>query len=306
MALVDTAIQKHVFNPIQSQIMKDFNLYLNQIGYAQTSTLIACTADFIAYHHIINVKQIKPEHILSFYDYVQQRPQKVKLGGLSQSYIYQHMYSLKVFLDWLLHTAQISINPISNLAFKRPQSITREPLPKLFIDQLFASAIDTKETALLHLFYSCGLRRVEAYRLDTADIHFSTNLLYIRKGKNSKRRTIPITKSVSNAFEAYLAQKKNPNNLPAFMLNENYQRMQGVNFNWLFKKILRRTPIYNALESLGLSEPSVHHLRHSIATHLLENGLNILYVKEFLGHACLKTTRVYAKVSTQQLQKLIS
>jgi integrase/recombinase XerD len=298
-------VKNRVLNPVQSQIIESFTIYLQSLGFTHTSTLIACTADFIAYHNITNIKQITPLHILSFYDYVQQRPKKINQGGLSDSFIYQHMYSLKVFFDYLQETLQIIINPISNLSFKRPPSNTRQPLPKLFIDQLFSSAISPRETALLHLFYSCGLRRTEAQLLDTADIHFSKGLLYVRKGKNSKRRTIPITKTVSRAFEDYLLQRKNPHRYPAFMFNIHHRRLQDEGFNWAFKKILKRTAFYKDLAKLGLQEPSIHHLRHSIATHLLENGLNIQYVKEFLGHVYLESTQIYAKVSSQQLKQLI-
>ena len=95
------------------------------------------------------------------------------------------------------------------------------------------------------------------------------------------------------------------------MYNTNYARMKGDQYNKTLKKILQRTAI--AKETEGSPTPSapltsrqitLHHLRHSIATHLLESGLSIEYVRDFLGHRHLEATQIYAKVGTHQLKKL--
>jgi integrase/recombinase XerD len=286
-------------------IIQAYENYLKHIGYKNTSTLVACVRDFMLYHQIKNIHHISPEHILTFYDYIQHRPQKIKQGGLSESFVYHHIYSLKVFFDYLEQTAQITINPINHLQFKKPKNNTRDPLSQEQIQQLFEATKNIKEKVILHLFYSCGLRRTEAEHLNTIDLHLSKRIVYVRKGKNAKRRAIPITKAVCDIFESYLQQRINPHDQNAFVLNNGLRRMQGESFNWLFKRILKRTAFYKDLSILAMQEPSIHHLRHSIATHLLENGLSIQYVKEFLGHAFLESTQLYAKVSQQQLKKLV-
>ena len=80
--------------------------------------------------------------------------------------------------------------------------------------------------------------------------------------------------------------------------------MTGNQYNNLFKKILKRLVVGG--EDDTLASVSLHHLRHSIATHLLENGLSVLFVRDFLGHKHLEATQIYAKVSNEQLNKIIT
>ncbi len=193
-------------------------------------------------------------------------------------------------------TGELNYNPISNLRFKRPKVNTREPLSKEEIRQLFEATENNKEVALLHLFYSCGLRRSEAENLNTSDIHFSKNLLYIREGKGAKRRVMPINMGVKKDLENYLVHEREKINEDVFMFNHHKGRMSGQSYNKALKAILQRTDLNQ--------EITLHHLRHSIATHLLENGMSIEFVRDFLGHSHLETTQVYAKVFKYQLKKL--
>src|SRR5690606_6551381 len=104
------------------------------------------------------------------------------------------------------------------------------------------------------LFYSCGLRRTEAERLNTEDIHFAQNLLYVRKGKGAKRRAIHINGGVSEAFQRYLNNEKLFTAEKAFMLNNNQGRMSGSSYNSALKNIVKRSEIGKNI--------SLHHLRH--------------------------------------------
>ena len=178
------------------------------------------------------------------------------------------------------------------------------------IGQLFEAAVTCKETAILHLFYSCGLRRTEAENLNSADIHFGKNLLYVREGQGAKRRAIPLNGKVRKELENYYNNARLPSGMErttvnqeaclpdrqAFILNRTNARMRGDSYNRALKKIIERTGINR--------ETTLHHLRHSIATHLLENGLGIELVRDFLGHRHLEATQVYTKVRAGQLKDL--
>jgi integrase/recombinase XerD len=213
-----------------------------------------------------------------------------------------------VFFNYLEETGQIKYNPISVMKFKRPKSNSREPLTQEEINKLFEAATTVREKTLLHLFYSCGLRRTEAVCLNIQDIHFKQQLLYVREGKGAKRRAIPMTGKVAAALENYYLNERtnikahhslsrpNDGNQEAFILNRIGQRMSGNSYNKAVKEIIRKAGI--------TKEITLHHLRHSIATHLLESGLNIEYVRDFLGHSHLEATQIYAKVQQYQLKKL--
>jgi integrase/recombinase XerD len=285
-------------HPLENQLTDLFKVHLQQLGYSKNMThmLPACVLDFLQYSGTREVTQIDQEHIRGFYEHLQNRRQKRKDAALSESFINHHLYSLRVFFNWLEQTGQIKTNPISNLKFKRPKANTRHPLSQQQIRQLFENAHTLKEIALLHLFYSCGLRRSEAENLRTSDIHFSKNLLYVREGKGSKRRAIPINERVKNELESYYHHERAKVNSEAFMLNRAGERMRGGSYNRALKAILKRTEIEK--------EITLHHLRHSIATHLLENGLRIELVRDFLGHRHLESTQIYAKVYKHQLKKI--
>lgn len=282
-------------------IKEKFKQHIQQLGYSKSSVnmLPNCVAEFLQYSNINEPKEASQEHIKVFYEYLQNRKHKRKETALSESFINHNIYSLKVFFNWLEESGQIKYNPISNLKFKRPKPNTREPLSKEEILQLFEMALNSKEIAILHLFYSCGLRRTEAENINTADMHFTKNLLYVREGKGSKRRVIPITEKVKKELQQYYNTEIKTNavkDLEAFMLNTNLTRMKGDQYNKMLKQILQRTEISK--------EITLHHLRHSIATHLLENGLSIEFVRDFLGHSQLETTQIYAKVKASKILKL--
>lgn len=281
-----------------NELTEEFKINLQQLGYSKSSVnmLPACVLDFLHYTNTTEVKQINQEQIQSFYQYLQKRKHKRKEEALSETFIHHNIYSLKVFFNWLEQTHQIKYNPISNLKFKRPRVNTREPLSQQEITQLFENATTSKEIAILHLFYSCGLRRTEAENLNISDIHFGKNLLYVREGKGAKRRVIPINAKVKKELENYYNNERTKINNEAFILNRTSERMRGDSYNRALKEILKRAEIEK--------EITLHHLRHSIATHLLENGLSIEFVRDFLGHSHLEATQIYAKVFKHQLKKL--
>jgi integrase/recombinase XerD len=280
-----------------------FTKYSHQIGYAKGSKsgVTRHITEFLTYTEF-EANQVITSHIQSFFEYLEQRPMKVKLpsnktGALGSATIYSYINSLKQFFYWLEQTEQITTNPMSSFVHKALIKNTRQPLTQLQIKQLFNAADNIKEKIIIHLFYSCGLRRTEAENLNINDVQFTKRMLYVRNGKGSKRRAIPMNVKVAMDFENYYLNERIK--LAAgdeFILNNNLTRMKGDSYCRVVKNIIKRTeiPIHYSL----------HHLRHSIATHLLENGLSLEFIRDFLGHTHLDTTQIYTKVKAQQLQNL--
>lgn len=290
-----------------TSIVSQFRSYLYQVGYSEGAQymLPACVSEFLAQQQITDISYIEQERVSAFYEWLQTRPLKRRSGALSESMIGQYMYALRTFFGWAEITGQIDYNPISGIKFRRLGKRTREPLSLQEIKQLFEAATTLKQTALLHIFYSCGLRRSEGEALNINDIYFKNQLLYVREGKGARRRVVPLTARVAADLEAYYLQErcgsavKNVKDEDAFMLNQRGTRLQGEGYIKLLKRIIAGSPL-----GTGGIEITLHHLRHSIATHLLQGGMSLEYVRDFLGHLCLESTQIYAKLAAGQLKGL--
>ena len=284
--------------------IKEFKEHLETLGYNKSSVygLPRCAEEFLSMNPHTDFSAITATHIKTFHEFLQQRPNKKSSGGLSECTIAHYLYSLKMFFNYLEITEQIRENPMSMLTFKSPQSNAREILTQQEIGQLFAACAFLRETAILHLFYSCGLRRNEAAQLNIRDIHFRENMLFVREGKGYKRRVVPMTKKVKDDLWNYFIEERNiyisrKSPADAFLLNKWGTRLQGYGYSSIVKNLVHRAKII-------FQNISPHSLRHSIATHLLENGVRIEYVRNFLGHEFLATTQIYTRVSKKQLLEI--
>ncbi|MFY0256496.1 tyrosine-type recombinase/integrase [Chitinophaga sp. 30R24] len=282
------------------QIIGSFKSYLSVLGYSigTQRMLPACIRDFLEYGQYSSIGEIRPADINMFYEWLHERPLKRGEGALSEMMISHYVYALKVFFSWQLETGGVTINPVSMLKFKSPGRGYREALTVAEIQTLFTAAATCREHAMLHLFYSCGLRRSEAVRLRLSDLHFRQRLLYVRSGKGDRRRVIPLMDRVAASLEQYVLQERGKARYmgTAFMLNSMGRAMRGDSYANLLKSLVRKAGMRK--------EISPHYLRHSIATHLLQRGMSMEYVRDFLGHKCLESTQIYARPGSHQLQAL--
>jgi len=145
---------------------------------------------------------------------------------------------------------------------------------------------------MLAAFYSCGLRRNEVYHLDMNDIIFEKQLLHVRKAKGYKERIVPVTKQSLQYLENYLYDARpyfcNDKN-EAFFVTHSGKRLGGTMMLRRLQQLIQLTG--NA--TLQSKDIHLHTLRHSIATHLLQNGMKLEKIKEFLGHSSLESTQIY-------------
>lgn len=279
---------------------KAFKTHLERLGYSKTSInmLPSCLKEFLEFT-AKSIQEIESKDITNYHFYLQERPNKRRTGGLSESYINHHLYALKLFFGWQQEKGAITENPISSLEFKTPTSKPREVLTALEIKELFTVCESLKERAVLALFYGCGLRRSEGEKLNLKDIHFRSNILYVREGKGNKRRAVPLSPQVKIELWNYATKERETReNETAFITNRIQKRATGSSYNKILKTILERTGIKK--------EITLHCLRHSIATHLLESGLSVEYVRDFLGHQHLESTQIYTRVKNRQLWNLNS
>lgn len=148
----------------------------------------------------------------------------------------------------------------------------------------------------MSLIYACGLRRSEVLNLRPKDVDSNRNLLIIRKSKGKKDRIIPISiKTIEMLREYYLEYK------PKLWLFEGQQPGEQYSATSL-QKILKQS-----VKKSKINKPvTLHWLRHSYATHLLEAGVDLRFIQEILGHNSSRTTEIYTHVSTKNLQNIKS
>ena len=149
------------------------------------------------------------------------------------------------------------------------------------------------------------------------DIKLRQEILIVPKGKGNKRRVVPMSTGVIKDLENYFFKERDKltegrdynktcaersrSNSTAFMLHSRGGRMQKGTYNKYLKRIIERT----GNEAIKSKNITIHNLRHSIATHLLEQGVKVEQVREFLGHSQLETTEIYTRVGQKQLKKLV-
>lgn len=282
-------------------LLASFKMYLHQLGYSESTQamLPTCVQEFWEQQQLTKLSEAGRSQVQAFYEWLQVRPLKRREGALSEQMISHYLYALRTFFNWAEQTEQLDHNPISGMKFKRPQQQVRIPLTPVEIHALFAACNTLQERALLHLCYSCGLRRNEVVQLNIRDIFFTTQLLYVRCGKGARRRVVPLTQKVCDELKAYYQQAhsgrvgqtvKDPT---AFMLNSRGRRMRGDSCLRLLQQLVTRAGMERSV--------CLHHLRHSIATHLLQRGMRMEAVRDFLGHRWLESTQLYAKADPSQL-----
>jgi site-specific recombinase XerD len=206
------------------------------------------------------------------------------------------MYAVSLFLDYLVDIKEIH-SKVTLPRHKRDRNNSRQIVAVEEIKLMFQCALNQRDKVVLALAYGCGLRRTEIHNLNIGDVFLSQSLLVVRAGKNNKRREIPLANYVIDHLRAYLFHERNEYLLrttqsgSALVLNNQGQRMHGAQLNQRIHVIVERV----GSPELTSKHITLHSLRHSIATHMLDAGASFEFVQDFLGHSGIDTVQIYAK-----------
>ena len=286
------------------ETLKDYYNYLQIKGYTQETARKRYNdvREFLEFADK-NYKEIKEKDVLKYYDYLKQRPNKITgTGTLKPNTILQNILSIAGFYEMLFELGKLPELLQINIQYPKnyENDFVREILTQSEIQQIYNLA-DEKEKVILNLAYGCGLRVAELVAVNKEDLHLKENLLIVPKGKFSKRRIIPITEKVKKEIEFFVSnENKNAQDKNAVVLNNKGFRMQEWTYNSTLKSLLKKIKISEE----RIKKISIHSLRHSIATHLLENGMELEKVRDFLGHSQLETTEIYTHINKNQLNNL--
>lgn len=208
--------------------------------------------------------------------------------------------SLRSFANYLTEQGQLANNPFKLLpAPKRekllPKFLNTEETNRLINTAAAQGQFATRNRALLELIYSSGLRRSEVTGLKIANVDFFNGVVKVL-GKGNKQRYVPVTHTALEALRQYLSTRTNPQPTDALFLNKNGTPLTGDGLAYIFKTL--------AIKSNIARKVSPHSLRHSFATHLLNNGCDLRSLQEMLGHKSLLATQVYTHVSLDKLKSV--
>ena len=199
---------------------------------------------------------------------------------------FKHMvYGLRYYYRLLGMNKKAIALPSLKKETKLPVILNQQELK-----ELFAAPTLLKQRVVLTLIYSAGLRGQEAINLKISDIDFERRTIHIRQSKYKKDRIVPLAKSMAIGLIKYL-EAENPH-IWLFNGKEPNGKYSVKGLSWVMRENLKKTSI--------AKDVNLHSLRHSYATHLLEDGLNIVTLKELLGHADITTTMIYLHVAQCQ------
>ncbi len=223
---------------------------------------------------------------------------------ISNSSINRKISSLKAFYKFLLKTKQIEINPLlKHKALKTPKIIqipfSEKELDNVLNNLKFPEGFEgIRDKLIIDLFYTTGIRRTELINLKLSNLNFSANTIKVL-GKRNKERIIPILPIIIDQSKLYLSERTNLEviiDLDYFLLTS-----KGVKLSDSFVYRIINYYFSNVSEKV---KKSPHILRHTFATHLLNNGADLNSVKELLGHSSLASTQIYTHSSLSELKKV--
>lgn len=295
-------------NDSYRMLVTNFKEWLDILGYAETTVynLPNHLQEFFYWlenKKINTINEITAKDIKEYYEELKQRSNERRYGALSKSYLNKHQQALKKFKEYLQNHnhkgISIHLKSESYPTEERINILTQKEVKQLF-NATNRSHIKKhyrqRDKAILALLYSCGLRRNEAVHLDTSDILFDKERIYVRKGKNYKERFVPINSYNLEILEDYLYDARLEFNIKhdteALLLNHHGTRLLGTSLSNRLQTIVKATENTTIIEK----QITLHTLRHSIATHLLQKEVPLESIKHFLGHSSLESTQIYTHI----------
>lgn len=275
-------------NETQTKAIERFVGYLKSIRYAENTigTYSDAVKIFFRFFSDRSIESLEASDITFFNNNF------ILKYGYSASYQNQVVNAIKLFFRVVKNT-KMQIE-----AIERPRREHRLPnvLSKEEVKLILQSLENKKHVAMLSLIYACGLRRSELLNLSLKDIHSDRNLLIINQSKGKKDRVVPISDKLILLLREYYLQYK-----PKKWLFEGQLPFSQYSERSLELVLKKSVIIANIKKPVTL-----HWLRHSYATHLMESGTDLRFIQELLGHKSSKTTEIYTHVSTKSIQQIKS
>jgi site-specific recombinase XerD len=299
---------------------KDFLHWLEALGYSPSTidTRRRSVREFLLYLErceIDSVEKITSYKANRFVRYLKRRENKQRGAGLSTATINVGISTVNKFFEYLRQSST-GFFALDNLSYLNENYHPREFLTQDDIMALYDAtyyqghfvrpetqalqrAISQRDRAMLGVYYGCGLRKSEGTGLVLPDVLTRRGLILVRKGKGSKERYVPVSGKSLEHITEYLQVGRpflvstSSFSTESFFVNKYGERCSAQALTYSLHKLVKCSG------SLQDKRPSLHTLRHSIATHLLQSGMQIEMIQQFLGHQSLESTQVYTHLANE-------
>lgn len=227
--------------------------------------------------------------------------------GLAKTSIARKVAALRSFFKYCFKRGYVEKNPAHLLVVPKknqslPKTATIEDITRMMDAVDISTVKGLQDRTILELFYSTGIRLSELTGLNLTDVDLRQNQIIV-KGKGNKQRIVPLGKTAAGFLEEFRQKRTelygprtNTDARKALFIAPGGQRLYDRAVRYMVEKYLKQTS--------EVTQKSPHVLRHSFATHMLDNGADIRIVKEFLGHTNLAATQVYTHTSVERLKQV--
>lgn len=224
---------------------------------------------------------------------------------LSRNSVSRKISSLRAFYQFLLRNNLAEDNPFSYVRLKKknlrlPRFFYEKEMDVLFQVVKGENPLDYRNEAILEVLYGTGIRVSECAGIEMKDIDFELNVLLIR-GKGNKERYVPFGHYAAVAIQQYIKKARDPlmkkyqKGHSVLFVNHHGDGITSTGIEYVLNQVIKKSSL--------TSDIHPHMLRHTFATHLLNNGADMRTVQELLGHSSLSSTQIYAHVTKEKLQK---
>lgn len=268
--------------------VKEFSNWLNSKRYSQSTigTYTDALKTFLRFYSAKPIIDINNNDVIVFNN------EYIIANKFSASFQNQVINAIKLFFK------TIELKSMETELVHRPkrEHVLPNVLSKEEVKLILNAHNNIKHKAMLSLIYSCGLRRSELLNLKLKDIDSKRGLVIVRQAKGKKDRVVPLSNKILLMLRDYFV-----------VYTPKEWLFEGKNGIGKYDERSLQNVLKQALEKSNLNKPvSLHWLRHSYATHLLENGTDLRYIQEILGHSSSRTTEIYTHVSNKNIQKIVS
>ena len=288
-------------------LLSSFKEWLQLLGYTSTSVsgfpyMIQEFLFFLESQNINNIREVSAENASTYFSLLRERLAHEGTKCLSVNYINKHLQVLRKFSSYLRENDMggFAIAEQAKKAVKNPHEVlSKEEIQSLY-NATGNDVFGVRDKAILGLYYGAGLRRNEGVQLDKDDILFEQGLIYVRKGKNYTERYVPVNDKVLKDLSVYQQSsrewfKYEGKEQEAFLISLKGNRLDGMS------ACLRIKALQKASDVLALQQKKIglHSLRHSVATHLLQQGMPLQKIAQFLGHKTIESTQIYTHLAEE-------
>ena len=289
-----------------SEKIDDFSNFLKFEKNFSGNTLDAYMRDVrkLESFTISELDNLSPENIT--YENLQEYIYQLSKNKISERSQARAISSIKAFFKFLLEDDYRTDNPAAllegpKLGLYLPDTLSEEDINRIITCIDNSTDIGKRNKCILEVLYGCGLRVSELIDLKISNINFKESYIMV-EGKGEKTRLVPLANTTAEFIRSYIHTVRNKTKINKKYEDTLFLNSRGTNMSRVIVFII----IKELTQKAGISKSiSPHTFRHSFATHLLQNGADLRFIQEMLGHSSITTTQVYTHLKTEELRDVI-